>query len=235
MPVKNILFDLDGTLLPMDADRFIHAYLKRLSAYMVPYGYEPESFAKALWAGIGAMMHNDRTRTNEAAFWDVFSATLGKDTLRDQDVFEQFYLTEFQQVQHDCGYTPRAAQLLAHLRAKGLRLILATNPVFPAVATHSRIRWAGMKVEDFDYITTYENSSCCKPNPAYFEEIMEKIGCSADECVMIGNDAEEDMAAAKLGIPTFLLTDCLINRVDAPLSNWPHGGFDELQHWLDKL
>ncbi len=52
---------------------------------------------------------------------------------------------------------------------------------------------------------------------------------------MIGNDAEEDMAAASLGIPTFLLTDCLINRVDAPLSNWPHGGFDELQQWLDAL
>ncbi len=172
MSVKYIFFDLDGTLLPMDADRFIQSYLKRLAAYMVPHGYEPEAFTKALWSGIGAMMHNNRTRTNEAAFWDVFSATIGKNALRDHSVFEQFYLTEFQQVQHDCGYTPRAAQLLAHLRAKGLRLILATNPVFPAVATHSRIRWAGMNVEDFDYITTYENSSCCKPNPAYFEEIM---------------------------------------------------------------
>ena len=49
MPVKNILFDLDGTLLPMDQERFAHSYTKRLAAYMAPYGYDPELLIKALW------------------------------------------------------------------------------------------------------------------------------------------------------------------------------------------
>ena len=49
---------------------------------------------------------------------------------------------------------------------------------------------------------------------------------------MVGNDAEEDGAAAALGMPVFLLTDCLINRKGADLEKFPHGGYGELQQWL---
>ncbi len=32
-----------------------------------------------------------------------------------------------------------------------------------------------MDQDDFEWITTYENSSYCKPNPAYYFEIMRKL------------------------------------------------------------
>jgi len=31
----------------------------------------------------------------------------------------------------------------------GFRVALATNPIFPAIATEKRIRWAGLTPEDF--------------------------------------------------------------------------------------
>ena len=40
--IKTILFDLDGTLLPMDQDAFTKAYFKSLSEYLLPFGYEPK-------------------------------------------------------------------------------------------------------------------------------------------------------------------------------------------------
>ena len=114
-------------------------------------------------------------------------------------------------------------------------MILATNPIFPRAATENRIRWAGLDPADFLLYTTYENSRYCKPNPKYFEEVLRETGRRPEECVMIGNDASEDTAAAALGIAVFLLTDCLINRQGADLSAYPQGGFPELKEYLARL
>ena len=111
-------------------------------------------------------------------------------------------------------------------------MVLATNPLFPAIATHSRIRWAGLNPDDFEHITTYENSSYCKPNPDYYREILSKLNLKPEECVMVGNDTVEDMIAETLGMKVFLLTDCLINKPSADISTWPNGGFPELKAYL---
>ena len=120
--------------------------------------------------------------------------------MQDKPVFDDFYRTDFQQVANDCGCDPRASKIITLCRSLGLRTILATNPVFPALATESRIRWAGLNQQDFELITTYENSSHCKPNPAYYEDILRECKLSAEECLMVGNDAEEDGIAASLGM-----------------------------------
>ena len=110
--------------------------------------------------------------------------------------------------------------------------MLATNPLFPAVATQSRVRWAGLEPEDFAWITTYENSRYCKPNPDYYREILDKLNLKPGECLMVGNDVQEDGAAAKLGMPVFLLTDCLIQRGGNADPSWPQGSFPELLAWI---
>ncbi|MBR1566518.1 MAG: HAD hydrolase-like protein, partial [Oscillospiraceae bacterium] len=77
-----------------------------------------------------------------------------------------------------------------------------------------------------------ENSSTCKPNPAYYREILQKRGLRPEECLMVGNDVDEDMVAETLGMKVFLLTDCLINKNGGDLSCWAHGGFDDLRSYL---
>ena len=42
--LTTILFDLDGTLLPMDNDAFTRGYFKLLAARLAPLGYEPVSY-----------------------------------------------------------------------------------------------------------------------------------------------------------------------------------------------
>ena len=116
----------------------------------------------------------------------------------------------------------------------GYRVVLATNPIFPAIATQSRIRWTGLEPEDFEFITTYENSSYSKPNPRYYEEVLEKIGCTPAECLMVGNDVTEDGAAKKLGIDVFFLIDCLINQEGRDISGEPHGSWEDLMAYILK-
>lgn len=230
--MRYVLFDLDGTLLPMDQDVFVKGYFGYLAKKMAPLGYEPEKLIRTIWEGTAAMVRNDGSRTNEAAFWECFASVYGESSREHIPVFEEFYAVEFQRARALCGCTPRAAETVALVRALGAVPVLATNPLFPDIATRSRIRWAGLEPKDFALYTTYENISWCKPNPDYYREILRRLGADGADCLMVGNDVLEDTAAENAGIETFLLTDCLIDRAGTGVDRWPHGGYDELQHWL---
>ena len=235
MSIRYILFDLDGTLLPMDQDVFIKAYFGGIAQKLAPHGYDPEKLIKAIWAGTYTMIKNDGSRTNEEAFWDYFTTIFGETARDDEKIFEEFYRLEFQKVQQVCGFDPKAAEMIARLKDMGFTLALATNPIFPAIATQSRMRWAGLKEEDFAFYTTYENSTFCKPNPEYYRQVLQKLGADPTECLMVGNDVTEDMVAQTLGMQVFLLTDCLINKEDKDISAWPHGSFDALMEHIQNL
>jgi len=232
--MKTVLLDLDGTLLPMDQDEFVNGYFGFLVKKMVPYGYEAQKLIKTVWIGTEAMVKNDGSCTNEEAFWRVVASVYGEDVRRDIPLFMEFYEKEFQEAKTFCGFAPKAAEVIAFLRENGVRAALATNPLFPTVATNSRIRWAGLDPSDFALVTTYENIGCCKPNPAYYSEILRRLDAAPQDCLMVGNDVGEDMVAKTLGIDVFLLTDCLINRGGEDISVYPHGGFDDLIAYLRK-
>ena len=121
------------------------------------------------------------------------------------------------------------------IQALGLGTVLATNPIFPKVATESRIRWAGLQPEDFRLYTTYENASYCKPNPDYYREILDKLNLRPEECLMVGNDVAEDMVAETLGMKVFLLPACVINREGRDIDAYPHGDFDDLLAYVTAL
>lgn len=232
--LKAILLDLDGTLLPMDQDEFVNGYFGFLCQKMAPYGYEPKALVKAIWGGTAAMVKNDGSCSNEEAFWRFFLGVYGEGARAHVPLFEEFYAKEFQQARRFCGFAPQAAETVTLAGERGLRVILATNPLFPAIATESRIRWAGLEPESFELYTTYENSSYCKPNPEYYRDLLHRQGLQARDCLMVGNDTDEDMVAETLGMRVFLLTDCLINKSGADVSRWPHGGFSELRAYLER-
>ena len=233
--ITTILFDLDGTLLPMDQERFVKSYIGRMAAKLAPQGYDPELLTAGLWKGTGAMVKNTGEKTNEEVFWDVFNAVLGRDCRADDEKFTDYYRNEFQLVAQDCGFDPRAAESIAEIKALGYRVALATNPLFPAIATHSRAKWAGLNPDDFEIITTYENSCHCKPNPDYYRDILATLNLKPENCVMVGNDVQEDMIARTLGMKVFLLTDSLINRTGEDINKYPHGSFGELMEYIRGL
>lgn len=233
--ITTILFDLDGTLLPMDQEAFVMDYLKRMAVKLAPHGYDPQALSKTIWKGTGAMVKNDGSCTNSDAFWKVFESVFGAESRKDEPLFEEYYKTDFQKVKDACGYDPRANEAIQEIKSLGYRVALATNPLFPSIATHSRVKWAGMNPDDFALITTYEDYHYCKPNPAYYQEVLDNLGVTAQECVMVGNDVSEDMIARNLGMQVFLLTDCMINKNDEDIHAFPHGSFPELMEFIRGL
>ncbi len=235
MKITTILFDLDGTLLPMDTEVFIKAYFGGLAKKVAPFGYAPERLFETIWRGTAAMVKNDGSMTNEQVFWRAFSESFGEPSEAALSAFDEFYATDFPKLYTSCGFAPEAAEVVRDLKKRGYRVVLATNPVFPRAATEARVRWTGLSPSEFDYITTYEGSSSCKPDTLYYREIMQKLGLDPAECVMVGNDVEEDMIASTLGMEVFLLTDCLISRRNTDISAFPNGGFADLKAFLAAL
>lgn len=228
-----VLFDLDGTLLPMDEDAFTEKYFAELVKKAAPYGYEPKALVAAVWKGTKAMIKNDGTGKNHDRFWQVFADTLGQDVLKLEPVFDAFYANEFHRAKAATGENPLAKQAVEAAKAQGFDTILATNPLFPLVGVETRLSWVGLTLEDFSQVTAYEEYSYCKPNPGYFLEVLEKGRKKPGECLMVGNDVDEDLTAASaVGIDTFLTTDCLINDSGADLSGVETGTFAEMLDFL---
>lgn len=234
-PVKMVLFDLDGTLLPMDQEAFTGSYFQMLANKLSPLGYEQKPLFDGIWKGVGAMVLNDGSCTNEERFWKTFAGIFGERVYEDIPVFEEFYQNEFNQAASVCGKNPLSSKSVKQIKELGLRVALATNPIFPAVATENRIRWAGLCPKDFEFISTYESSRYCKPNPEYYSEILTQLNIAAEDCLMVGNDVSEDMIAKELGMRVFLLTDCLINKENVDIDQYPHGGFKELMQYVGQI
>jgi len=226
-----ILFDLDGTLLPMDNDLFIKTYLGLLAKKMAPYGYDKDLLVPALWKGTGAMFKNNGKQTNAEVFWQIFSEVFGERIYSDIPKFDAFYENEFHKTAEITFPTLLAQKAVDIAREKADKVILATSPVFPAVAVRSRLSWAKVSPDSFDLITNYENSTFCKPNPAYYTEIAEKMNVRPEHCLMVGNNAQEDVLPAQsVGMDTFLLMDFLI--CEGALPETPSGNFEELIEFL---
>lgn len=225
--ITTVLIDLDGTLLPMDRDRFMEAYVHLFVKKCEDLDLPPSRSLTGFGHGVRAMLDNDGTMSNEERFWEAFCSTIGEDIGEKKAMFLEFYRNEFTLLEQVVSSDANARLLVLALRKLGHRVVLATSPLFPREGTLERIRWARLEPSWFELITTYEEFCYAKPSLGYYRQVLEKIGVQASECLMIGNDVSEDMVAMSLGMETFLVTDWLINTDNRDTSMYRQGTLAE--------
>ncbi|WP_294561542.1 HAD family hydrolase [uncultured Traorella sp.] len=205
------LFDLDGTLLPMDVEEFTKKYFGLIMQTMNENNRDGKMILDAILKGTMAMVRNDGSHTNEEVFWETFveATQIPQDEIEPE--FYDFYENVFDKINSGVQSQNmiKAAKLL---KEKGYRLYLTTNPLFPRVATLKRVRWAGLDPDDFEWITTYENSSFSKPSVNYYQEVIQGQHLDVNQCMMVGNDVKEDGVIETLGIPLYLVEDYMLNH-----------------------
>ncbi len=201
------LFDLDRTLLDVDMEALLQDYFRLLAVRLAPF-LSPEQVVSHLLASTQAMMADvDPRTTNEAVFWADFARRTGRPARVWQPLFEEFYARDFPRLSIHARPIPAARPLLEELLARGRQVVIATNPVFPEVAIHQRLAWAGLEDLPFSWITTLENTHACKPHAAYFREILDRLGCVPPSTLMVGDDVVFDLPARQVGIPIFLIVN----------------------------
>jgi HAD superfamily hydrolase (TIGR01549 family) len=211
---KAVFFDLDGTLLPLDMDDFMAVYMKAIEENGFFEKISEKTGGDIFWRALVAMLNNDGRALNRDVFFEVIAEE--SDANPDDLIahMEAFYRGEFLRVQKVTRADEYVKRTVKVLKDKGYRLILATNPLYPPVATDARVRWAGLEPDDFEYITYYDNSHYCKPKPEYFNEILERTGLAAEECYIVGNDVSDDLSAVALGFEAFLVLDHVIGDIE---------------------
>lgn len=211
--IKAIFFDLDGTLLPLNERKFAKIYFKTLYKKVKFLKISKMNFFKALYKGALAQVKNDGTRTNEEVFWESIKNTLGMDLSIYKDVLNEYYNTSYLKTKRATKPCLESKKIVEFCRENGLKTILSTNPIFPRLAVLNRMNFVNLKEEDFDYITNYSNSTCCKPNSLYFEKLLETLNLKAEEVILFGNNEIEDAKCAReIGIKCYLIERCLISQ-----------------------
>lgn len=205
--MRNVLFDLDGTLLDNDASRFMSEYFSLLNRKFSTT-FEGSKFIDCLIKASNAMISPPHpSLTNEQVFWREFLKLTGLQYEELVPRIQDFYQGEYSQLQGLTKPVPGARDLLIRLLERGFTLVVATSPIFPEVAIRTRLKWAGIEDLPFRYITTYENMHSGKPCLDYYQEILTYLGIRPWQAIMVGNSPSDDMVAKKLGLFTYFVTE----------------------------
>lgn len=233
---KLIMSDLDNTLLPIyTQDEFVQIWFRDISKVFRAYGLDPVKAASGVNQGIRAMLYNDGSRKNIEVFYDEVEKICGYTREQIEPPTLEYYTTTFENVYDITLPNPFAVRIAELMREKAKYAVIATMPVFTIEAVAMRMGWVGLKPEMFDHITTAHTSSYCKPNPQYFQEILDRFGTKPEEALMIGNDVREDMYPCKeLGVDTFLVTNHIITH-GLPFDDFRQGRYEDLVAFLKQL
>jgi FMN phosphatase YigB (HAD superfamily) len=234
--MKALLLDLDDTLLGNSIPHFVQAYCQALATWvgdLVP----ADRLISELLRATKAMQSNHGEQTNEEVFAAAFYPALGIARSRLEPVFDSFYAEAFPDLRRLTQPRLEARALVELALNHNLQVVIATNPLFPAAAIEQRLEWAGVPVTEhhFDLVTSYEIMHATKSSPAYYLEILERIGRRPGECMMAGDDWSWDvLQATSVGIPAFWITTPggRPPAVDQPLL-LGHGTMADLVSWFE--
>lgn len=218
--LSGVLFDLDGTLLDITLDSFLREYFAQLGpavAEAFGHGIDERSGLQLVLAATDAMMHAHPGRTNQQAFnhYLIEHARVNLEDELPSRALDRFYSDVFPSLQGTKAPKRGARQVVETALSLGLKVAIATNPIFPRAAILERMRWAELDGLGIDVVTSYENMHATKPQAHYFLETAKMLGVPAEECLMVGDDPALDLPAADTGMRTFF-----VGEPAAPQATW---------------
>jgi len=232
-PLDAILFDLDGTLLRVQMTEFIPRYVEGLASYFTSYA-KPKKFTRVMLGAIRGLLRDegDGRQTNQQRVFSVLQQHLAIPQQAAYEAFQSYAAEQLDCLQELVQPIPLARQILLECQQRGIKLVLATNPVFPDFMIRARLRWGQLEDIPFSHLTSSENSCYCKPQSGYFREIVQQLQLAPENCMMVGNDTLQDLSAAAVGIETFLVDTWMVERQGPQWPSDHRGDHGELRRFL---
>ena len=165
--LKAILLDLDNTLILFDEARFYQGYFRKIETLFQDI-MPPYKFVQQLIMATRAMVQNNGEMTNAEYFIRAFNEQSANRRAKLWSRFLHFYDTEYDKIKINVTLPDNLHETFDKIVQTGLKLVLASNPIFPLNAQMKRLAWAGLDHFHFDLVTHIENMSFCKPRIEYY-------------------------------------------------------------------
>ena len=208
--ISTLLFDLDNTLIFMDENDFVISYASNAALYFKDIFPNSKDFVYHLLEGTKYMVSTHNNASNIQKFFQYFVPKcngVSEDELLKR--FLSFYENDFDKVKTIVKTDKLVPKIFEKAIEKEFEIVIATDPLFPEIATLKRIKWAGLEnfIEQIKLITYGEQFSTTKINIEYYEKIIELIDKKPSECLMIGNDLIKDGLASIIGMKFYHISN----------------------------
>jgi FMN phosphatase YigB (HAD superfamily) len=232
MPLT-LLLDLDDTLLQTNLNVFVPAYFQALGNHLSNH-VAPEITVRSLVHGLKIMYkHEDPTQTLMDAFDAVFYPGIGISKRDLSGTIDDFYDHVFPTLVDHTQRIDDAVALIDWALSCGFQVAIATDPLFPRKATYHRMRWAGIDPERVELFSTYEHFHYTKTFPAYYAEVLGRLGWPEGPTLVVGNDTERDLLPAhRLGLATYFIDG---ESGSGPGFEAGRGKLADLRPWLESV
>ena len=225
-----VLSDLDDTLISTNMDQYFPNYFTGLGNALKDLG-STNLIQKQVFYAVEKMGNNqDPGKLLSEIFAENFYAPLGTTEAAQKDKILHFYHEEYPKFKDLTTVRPEALEFVEWCRKQNILIAIATNPVFPDIATRARVVWAGLDPAVFPFFTTYEHFHFTKPNMTYYAECLGRLGWPEGKIVMIGDDPVRDIEPMQaMGFPTFQI------RHEKNNHNDNEGTIAEVKNWLEGI
>ncbi len=200
MSYTDLIFDLYGTLVDIHTEEDDTVW-EKTALYFGYYGahYTGSELRSAFQSAMAAK--KAKAGQNYECFPDLPFEPVLAELFRDKGVEENADDLGFQAAQlfriASTDYIrlyPGVTEALTQLRQKGYRLWLLSNA--QRVFTAYELNHLGL-APYFDGIYISSDFSCRKPDIRFFSALLEEQKLDPENCLMIGNDLDTDIAGAK--------------------------------------
>lgn len=183
--MKNIAFDLYGTLVDIHTDESAPHFIQNINRF-VKERFDVADFFRQYHALCKKLPANDE---DESDLFRLFVQILGSET------DAAIVATQFRNLSRDKLQVYRGVTVLLHeLRAQGIHLYLLSNA--QSCFTHDELK--ALQLDScFDGIELSSDFGKKKPSVQFFEHLLLKYSLDKNETLYVGNDLNADIRGAK--------------------------------------
>lgn len=211
--IKAILLDIDRAVFDHPDRPFEQAFLSAFARHLAEEtGYQD---AEALLQRAIQRLHGrrDYVTANDVV---IASSIVTDLSAIDSDppppplkpFFEAAFAQAFAQVKDALPVDDSVSRLVAQLHEQGLAVAIVCNPIYPEALKEQRIQALGLGdyLETFAFCSASDNTHFAKAEPAFYAEVVARVGAEPDETLLISDRRQCGRLPAKtVGLHTWQL------------------------------
>lgn len=232
MTLKALLFDVDGTLADTESQGHLPAYNEAFRELGLDWHWSPELYRKELLllpGGRERIRHYVvKHKAPVGSYAEAAARDLGGWVNHVHAAKSRWFRRRVEAGQ--VTLREGVARLMTQAHAEGLRLALVTNASERSLKPFLNYTLGSAMLSQIEFIVSGEQVARKKPAPDLYLHAMERLACSADECLAIEDSEMGLCAAAAAGLNVLVTVNDDTREHDFSAATAVVSGLGEPEH-----